>query len=116
MHSVPGFWTLALLVAVVQGGSRALSRSLFADLSPKVYSGEFFGLFSVMSKFSAILGPLVFAQAIAVFGSSRPAILVLVAFFAGGGLVLYGVDVEAGRKKARAIDAEFLKPGDPDSR
>ncbi len=64
LNSVIEFWLLAWMVAIVQGGSQALSRSLYASLSPAAKSGEFFGLFGVMEKFSAILGPLLFAGAV----------------------------------------------------
>jgi UMF1 family MFS transporter len=70
LDSVIEFWFLAMMVAVVQGGSQALSRSLFASMSPASKSGEFFGMFGVMEKFSTILGPLVFAFAATTFGSS----------------------------------------------
>jgi UMF1 family MFS transporter len=99
------FWFLAWLVAVVQGGSQALSRSLYASLSPASESGEFFGFFTVMSKFSAILGPLLFAAAVWAFGSSRPAILSLIVFFIVGIALLARVDVEAGRRVAREVDS-----------
>lgn len=102
------FWFLAWLVAIVQGGSQALSRSLYAALSPASKSGEFFGLFGVMEKFSSFLGPLIFALAVALFGSSRPAILALISFFIIGGYLLTRVDVEAGRQIAQAEDAAAL--------
>jgi MFS transporter, UMF1 family len=105
LQSVVEFWLLAWMVAIVQGGSQALSRSLYAALSPAAKSGEFFGLFGVMEKFSAILGPLLFAAAATLFGSSRPAILSLVVFFIVGALLLHGVDIEAGVRLAREEDA-----------
>jgi UMF1 family MFS transporter len=105
LDSVIEFWFLAMMVAVVLGGSQALSRSLFASMSPAAKSGEFFGLFGIMEKFSTILGPLVFAFAATTFGSSRPAILTLIAFFVIGGYLLTRVDVEEGRRVAKAEDA-----------
>ena len=63
LNSVVEFWFMAWMVAIVQGGSQALSRSLYAAMSPAAKSGEFFGLFGVMEKFSAIIGPLLFAAA-----------------------------------------------------
>ncbi|UCD99164.1 MAG: MFS transporter [Chloroflexota bacterium] len=108
LNSVIEFWFLAMMVAVVQGGSQALSRSLFASMSPAAKSGEFFGLFGIMEKFSTILGPLVFAYAATTFGSSRPAILTLIAFFAVGGYLLTRVNVEEGRRVAQAEDALLL--------
>jgi len=108
LDAVIEFWFLAWMVAVVQGGSQALSRSLYASMSPTSVSGEFFGFFSVMSKFSAILGPVLFAGAVALFGSSRPAVLSLILFFIVGIVLLNNVDVEAGQRIARAADAELM--------
>lgn len=105
LNSTVEFWFLAWMVAVVQGGSQALSRSLYAALSPASKSGEFFGFFSVMEKFASLIGPLLFALAGIVFNSSRPAILSLIAFFIIGIVILNRVDVEAGRKIAQEEDA-----------
>ncbi|GAB4496902.1 MAG: hypothetical protein OHK0052_07530 [Anaerolineales bacterium] len=105
LNSTVEFWFLAWMVAVVQGGSQALSRSLYAALSPASKSGEFFGFFSVMEKFASLIGPLLFALAGIVFNSSRPAILSLIAFFIIGIVILNRVDVEAGRKVAHEEDA-----------
>jgi UMF1 family MFS transporter len=108
LDSVIEFWFLAWMVAVVQGGSQALSRSLFASMSPAAKSGEFFGLFGIMEKFSSIIGPLVFAFAAITFGSSRPAILSIIIFFILGGYLLTRVNVEEGRRVAQEEDAVFL--------
>lgn len=94
------FWLLAWMVGIVQGGSQALSRSLYAALSPASKSGEFFGFFSTMSKFSSITGPLIFAAVISIFGNSRPAVLSLIALFIVGGVLLAQVDVQAGKRHA----------------
>jgi len=109
LDAVIEFWYLAWLVAVVQGGSQALSRSLYAGMSPTTESGEFFGFFSVMSKFSAILGPLVFALAVGVFGSSRPAILFIASFFIIGIVLLLRVDVDEGKRVAHEADVAAAK-------
>jgi UMF1 family MFS transporter len=101
LNSVVEFWFLAWMVAIVQGGSQALSRSLYASMSPAVKSGEFFGLFGIMEKFSSIIGPLLFGLAGATFGSSRPAVLSLIVLFLVGGFILTRVNVEAGRKAAQ---------------
>jgi len=111
VDSVLEFWLLAWLVAVVQGGSQALSRSLYASMSPRAKSGEFFGFFSVMEKFAGILGPILFATVIAVFGNSRPAVLSLIALFVIGGWLLARVDVEEGRRIAREEDAALEASG-----
>jgi MFS family permease len=102
LDSVIEFWFLAWMVAVVQGGSQALSRSLYASMSPASKSGEFFGFFSVMEKASSFSGPLLFALAVALFGSSRPGVLSLILFFIIGGFLLTRVNVEEGRRRWRA--------------
>ena len=108
INSVIEFWFLAWMVAVVQGGSQALSRSLFSSMAPAAKSGEFFGLFGIMEKFSAIVGPLIFAWAAATFDSSRPAILSLIIFFILGGYLLTRVNIEEGRLAARREDEILL--------
>ena len=109
VSSVIEFWFIAWMVAVVQGGSQALSRSLFSKMVPASKSGEFFGLFSVMEKFSTIIGPLIFAFAVVWFGSSRPAVLSLTVFFIIGGWILSRVDVDAGIRLAQAEDAAIFE-------
>ncbi|MCB2224095.1 MAG: MFS transporter [Actinobacteria bacterium] len=104
LDTVIEFWFLAWMVAVVQGGSQALSRSLYASMSPASMSGEFFGFFGIMEKFSAILGPLLFTAAAFVFDSSRPAVLGLIVLFIVGGYLLTRVDVDEGRRVAAEAD------------
>ncbi len=108
LDSVVEFWFLAWMVAVVQGGSQALSRSLYASLSPASKSGEFFGLFGIMEKFSAIFGPIIFAAVAVSSGSSRPAVLSIVVFFVVGGYLLTRVNLPEGRRRAAEEDAAFL--------
>ncbi len=108
LDSTIEFWFLAWMVAMVQGGSQALSRSLYASMSPAAKSGEFFGLYGVMEKFSAIIGPLLFAAAAAAFDSSRPAVLSLIVLFFLGIFLLRRVNVEEGRRVAQQEDAAVL--------
>ncbi|MCY2961116.1 MAG: MFS transporter [Planctomycetota bacterium] len=99
------FVAMAGLVGMVQGGAQALSRSLFASLVPKHKSGEFFGLFSTLEKFSGVLGPLVFSLA----PTLGFAIVATNGFFLLGGVLLLFVDVERGRAVAREIDAREVQ-------
>jgi len=108
LDSTVEFWFLAWMVAIVQGGSQALSRSLYASMSPSAKSGEFFGFFGVMEKFASLIGPLLFAAAALLFGSSRPAILSLIALFVIGIIVLLRVNVDEGRRVAHEEDAALL--------
>ena len=109
------FWLLAVAVASVQGGTQALSRSLFSTLVPPSKSSEFFGFYSISSKFAGIFGPLVFGLITGITGSSRLSLGALFVFFAGGMLLLWFVDVDEGRRVAddaqAAIDADT--PGAP---
>ncbi|MHC4375602.1 MAG: MFS transporter [Planctomycetota bacterium] len=107
MQSEWEFFALAALVGMVQGGTQALSRSLFASMIPRQRSGEFFGLFGVMEKFAGIFGPLIFALVSQATGSSQSAILAIVPFFIVGGLLLRRVDVEEGRRTAREVEARL---------
>jgi MFS transporter, UMF1 family len=97
---------LAVLVGMVQGGTQALSRSLFASMIPRHKSAEFFGFFAVFEKFAGILGPFTFGQAIRLTGSTRIAILSVIAFFIIGGILLAFVDVDEGRKIARKAEED----------
>jgi UMF1 family MFS transporter len=98
------FWVLAIAVATVQGGTQALSRSLYSTLVPANQSSEFFSFFSISSKFAGIAGPALFAFVGQLTGSSRFSIVALVVFFVGGAAVLSQVDVEAGRVAAREME------------
>ncbi len=108
IHTVTEFYLLAGMVAMVQGGTQALSRSLFASMVPKHKSGEFFGFYSVFEKFGGILGPAVFGIAVSTTGSSRSAILWVIAFFVVGGAMLMMVNIAEGERMARDADAHTL--------
>jgi MFS transporter, UMF1 family len=99
------FWLLAGLVGMVQGGTQALSRSLYASMIPAYKSGELFGFYGVMDKFAGMVGPTVMAGVIGLTGSSRLGILSIAAFFVAGGLILALVDVDEGRRVAREAQA-----------
>jgi len=108
MRTAAHFILLAVLLAAVQGGTQALSRSLFASLIPSHKSGEFFGFYSVFEKFASIFGPLLFWATIAATGNSRNAILSVIAFFAVGAVVLSRVKVHEGQLAARAADSGLV--------
>ena len=100
MRTATHFYALAIFVGLVQGGVQGISRSLFASMIPKHKSGEFFGFYSVFSRFSAILGPALFGIVALSTGNSRNAILFLISFFVIGALLLVFVDVDEGRAEA----------------
>ena len=104
MKTAAHFYILAGMIGLVQGGTQALSRSLFATLIPRHKSGEFFGFYSVFSKFAGIFGPFLFAGIIGATGSSRNAVLSVSLFFIAGGVLL--AFVNAGEGAAAAREAE----------
>ena len=95
------FYIIAVVVGWVLGGVQALSRSLYASMIPEQAAAEFFGFYSVFSKFSAIWGPLVFSVVSHRTGSGRPAVLSIVAFFVIGGFLLARVNVDEARASAK---------------
>ena len=97
------FLLLGACVGLVLGGSQALSRSLYASMIPKGSEAEFFGFYSVFSKFSAIWGPLIMALIDHWTGSSRQAILSMILFFVLGTIILAFVNEQKARDVATAI-------------
>ena len=105
MRTTGQFFLLAFLVGTVMGGAQALSRSLFSTMIPRHKSAEMFGFFGVFDRFGGALGSSVFGVILILTGSSRPAILILILFFAVGGLLLSRVDVARGQQAAREAEA-----------
>ncbi len=99
------FWTLAIAVGMVQGGAQALSRGLFASMIPRTRSSQFFSFYSVFEKMAGILGPVVFGVASQITGTGRIGILAVIVFFIAGIVLLNRVDIDEGRRVARAEDA-----------
>lgn len=102
MTNAVHFFILAALVATVQGGAQALSRSLFSRLIPPAKTSEYFGFYAVVERFATVLGPLVFTLSGILTGSSRSAVLGMIVFFVVGGWLLSRVDIEEGERAARA--------------
>jgi UMF1 family MFS transporter len=91
----------AAVIGMVQGGTQAISRSLFGSLIPKNKSSEFFSFFAIVLGFASILAPLLFGFFGQVTGSVRVAMSSLTVFFIVGLILLTRVDVETGRTVAR---------------
>jgi UMF1 family MFS transporter len=94
LHTVTQAWLLAALIAIVLGGSQALSRSLFSQMIPRGREASFFGLYEISERGTSWLGPIVFAEVVAYTGSYRQAILSLIAFFVIGMVILLLTDTE----------------------
>ena len=102
------FYVLGFGVAMVQGGSQALSRSLIGKLMPKSKSAEFYGFFSVSEKFNTVIGPAIMALVTSLTGTGRLGILSLVVFFGVGILMLQKLDIERGVARAQQEDAKMI--------
>ena len=98
------FWVLGFAVGMVQGGSQALSRSLYGRMTPKAKSAEFFGFYDVSAKFAGIVGPALFGFIGQAMGSNRYAILGLIPLFVVGGGLLLLVNEKEGIAVAHAED------------
>ena len=98
------FYALAIMVGLVQGGTQALSRSLFAAMVPKTRSSEFFGFFSTGEKVAGVIGPTIFGTIGQLTGSSRWGIISVVVLFVAGALILYRVDEDQGRRVAEMVE------------
>jgi len=96
------FWVLAALVAMFQGGTQALSRSMFASLAPRRRIGEMFGFYSVSEKLAGVVGPILFGLVAQMTGAGRFAVLTLLPFFLGGLWLLMTVDLAKGAERANA--------------
>ena len=82
-------WILGAAIAIVLGGSQALSRSLFSRMIPAGRESSFFGLYEVAERGTSWMGPLVFSIIVARTGSYRQAILSLIFFFVVGMIILF---------------------------
>jgi UMF1 family MFS transporter len=94
LHTVTEAWILAALIAIVLGGSQALSRSLFSRMIPAGKEAAFFGLYEVSERGTSWMGPLLFSIVVARTGSYRQALLSLIVFFVIGLLILLFTDTE----------------------
>lgn len=87
------FYIMAAVIALVLGGSQAISRSLFSQMIPPGQEAEYFSLYEVSERGTSWLGPLVFGLALQFTGSYRIAIVLLLIFFIAGFALLTRVDV-----------------------
>nr|WP_202113048.1 MFS transporter [Paenibacillus sp. MMS18-CY102] len=104
MENATHFYILATMVGLVQGGSQAIARSIYADMVPPARTAEFFGFLTISSKFSSVAGPFVFAIVAGNTDSSRIGILSLIAFFIIGIALLRFVNLDKGKREALAGD------------
>ena len=94
LSSALEFYLLAAWVGFVQGGIQGSSRGMFGKLIPKEKAGEFFGLYNVMGRAGAILGPLMVGTLLTLYGNVRIALLPIAVLFIIGGILLTRVKNE----------------------
>ncbi|MFQ5877627.1 MAG: MFS transporter, partial [Acidobacteriota bacterium] len=87
VESVPGFYAVGIGASIGMGSTQTASRSLMGLLIPPGRSAEFFGLYALTGKVSAVLGPLLYGGVAALAGSERAAVLSLALFFVAGLLI-----------------------------
>ena len=98
------FLLLGVFTGMVIGGSQALARSLFAQITPETRSGEFFSFFGFMSRASAVFGPILYVIVTSAL-DTRAAITSILVLIIAGTVVLKWVDVKAGTRAADEEDA-----------
>lgn len=102
LHDTRQFYLMAVGIGLVQGGLQSLSRSYFARMVPPRQTAEFFGFYNMLGKFAAVLGPALVGWTAVLTGSARLSILSILVLFVAGGLLLWRVDEERGRREALA--------------
>jgi MFS transporter, UMF1 family len=100
------FFILGGFIAMVMGGSQAISRSLFAQMIPKGKEAEFFSFYEISERGTSWIGPLIFGLTNQMFGSLRIAILSLIFFFIMGLILLPFVNVNKAIADAKKYDAD----------
>jgi UMF1 family MFS transporter len=100
------FFILGIFIALVMGGSQAISRSLFAQMIPAGKEAEFFSFYEISERGTSWIGPLVFGLANQLFGDLRIAILSLIFFFIAGLILLPFVNVSKAIADARKYGTE----------
>jgi len=103
---VTEFFILGIFIALVMGGSQAISRSLFAQMIPKGKEAEYYSFYEVSERGTSWTGPLIFGLANQIFGSLRYGILALIFYFIAGLIVLPFVNVNKAKEDVKNYNAE----------
>jgi UMF1 family MFS transporter len=95
------FMILGAFIAVVLGGSQAISRSLFSQMVPRNKEAEYFSIYEISERGTSWMGPMLFGLANQIFHNQRPAILSLILFFVVGLILLPFVNEKKAIEQAR---------------
>ncbi len=96
LNSEAQLWIMGVFLALVLGGSQALSRSLFSQMIPENQEAEYFGFYEISERGTSWLGPVIFGVVNQVTGSQRLALVSLIIFFVLGLILLIPVRVRKG--------------------
>ena len=99
------FFILGVFIALVMGGSQAISRSLFSQMIPTGKEAEFYSFYEVSERGTSWTGPLIFGLVNQMFGSLRYGILALIFYFIAGLIVLPFVNVQKAKDDVKKYDA-----------
>ena len=97
LKDVSQFYAMAIAIGMVQGGVQGMSRSLYASLIPVEHSGEFFGFYNMVTKFSHILGPVLVGIVAWLSDEPKFILVALLPMFIMGALMLMRVDTSDAR-------------------
>jgi UMF1 family MFS transporter len=98
--NVVTFLTIGVAIAIVLGGTQALSRSFFSLLIPRGREGEYFALYNACERGTSWFGTFLFGVVFQLTGSYRPAIVALIVFFVLGAAFLLRLDPRRGIREA----------------
>lgn len=82
------FWLVAVLVGVALGGLWTSDRPLMLQLAPPARLGEFYGIYSMVGRFAAVIGPLLWAIIVTGLGWGRPVAVAGLAIFVAAAMVM----------------------------
>jgi UMF1 family MFS transporter len=99
-RNVVTFLLVGVAIAIVMGGTQALSRSFFSLLIPRGREGEYFALYNACERGTSWFGTFLFGFVFQVTGSYRPAIVALIVFFVLGAVFLLRLDPRRGIREA----------------
>jgi UMF1 family MFS transporter len=103
---VTEFFILGVFIALVMGGSQAISRSLYAQIIPAGKQAEYYSFYEVSERGTSWIGPLLFGLVNQLTGSLRPAILSLIFFFIVGLVILPFVNINKAMADVKAFEAK----------
>jgi MFS transporter, UMF1 family len=102
IHTKAAFWTMGVILALVMGGTQAVSRSIMGAMTPTAKTAEFFGFFNLSCRATSMVGPILFVTVVHQTGNANLAILSLLGFIIAGMIVVSFVNLPRGMQQAKA--------------